>query len=140
MTFSTNQILVAGLILALLVMAGALVAMAVRAIKLMKFAETEIDETKAIITYIQDMVSEAKGLVEDKIDSVNHVATGVAGGIMAARIISKLSIFNWITGALDRRNAKRLKKEAKEVNKATKKVLKANKRAKKAAKEADKIK
>ncbi len=134
MTFTTNQFLVAGLILALLVMAGALVAIAIRAIKLMKNAEVAVGDTKGLIGEIKEIADKTKGTVEAKMDSINSVATGVAGGIVSARLISKLHIFKRLSARLDRRNARLLEKEAKTVKKATRKVVKANKKARKVAK------
>lgn len=85
LTMSVNQVLVAGLIIALLVMAGALVVLAIHGIKLMKNVDGLVDESKVIANDVGVVAKDAAAKFADNADQAAKVAMGIVGAVVARR-------------------------------------------------------
>ncbi|MBQ0005024.1 MAG: hypothetical protein KBS68_04085 [Clostridiales bacterium] len=85
LSMTVNQVLVAGLILALLIMAGAVAVLAVHGIKLMKNVNGLVDESKVIAGDAGVVVKDAAAKFADNADQAGKVAMGILGAVAVRR-------------------------------------------------------
>lgn len=89
MTMTINQVLLAGLILAILIMAGAVAVLAVHAVRLMKNVDSLVDTGKEIAGEAGDAVKETVAKVGENATQVNKAATGIALALAVRSVIRR---------------------------------------------------
>ncbi len=90
-SMTVNQVLVAGLILALLVMAGAMVVLAIHGIRLMKSVDGLVIESKDIANDAGAVVKDVATKIGDNADQVNKVVMGLAGAVAVKKGLKLVS-------------------------------------------------
>lgn len=89
LTMSINQILVAGLVLAFLVMAGAVVVLALHGLKLMKSVDGLVETSKGVAVDAGEAVKDTVAKVGANATQINKAATGVAVALVVRRGLRK---------------------------------------------------
>ncbi len=90
MTMTINQVLLAGLILAVLVMAGAVAVLAVHGVKLMKNVDGLVDTGKGIAEEAGVAVKNTVEKMGENAAEINKALTGVAAAVLVRRALRRI--------------------------------------------------
>ncbi|MCF0141127.1 MAG: hypothetical protein HUJ78_03800 [Mogibacterium sp.] len=100
MTMSINQILVALLVLALFIMAGTLVVLAMHAVKMMNNANELIDNSKEMVAETKQAADEALAEIKEGTPALQAMAMFLTGALAVKATLSNFKTVNKIRKGL----------------------------------------